>query len=112
MNPVFAVLGLSIAEVMLIVLVMMIVLLALIAAVVFLVVHFSQRKSAAAAPVITPSPAQSRRCPQCGATLGAAAPEGLCPACLLQHGIATDAPPVGQPAFTPPPFAELAKLFP
>src|SRR6185437_4469891 len=41
------------------------------------------------------------------------APEGLCPACLLQRGFATEggAPP-GAPPFTPPSLAELAKLFP
>ncbi|HEY2081734.1 MAG TPA: serine/threonine-protein kinase, partial [Verrucomicrobiae bacterium] len=66
----------------------------------------------------SPTPAQStevipRKCPKCGAELKADAPEGLCPACLLQRGLATEggAPP-GTPAFTPPPIAELAKLFP
>jgi serine/threonine protein kinase len=53
-----------------------------------------------------------RKCPQCGAELKPDLPEGLCPACLLQRGIATDAAPPGQPPFTPPPLAQLAKLFP
>ena len=54
-----------------------------------------------------------RQCPKCGAQLKPDVPEGLCPACLLQHGIATEggAPP-GTTAFTPPPLLELAKLFP
>lgn len=54
-----------------------------------------------------------RKCPKCGADLKTGAPEGLCPACLLQHGLATEggAPP-GTPPFTPPSLAELAKLFP
>jgi serine/threonine protein kinase/tetratricopeptide (TPR) repeat protein len=66
-------------------------------------------------PAAMPSSTQifPRKCPKCGAELKPDAPEGLCPACLLQHGIATEggAPP-GTPAFTPPPLAELAKLFP
>jgi serine/threonine protein kinase len=41
------------------------------------------------------------------------APEGLCPACLLQNAFATEGgAPSGAPAFTPPTLAELAKLFP
>ena len=28
-----------------------------------------------------------KKCPQCGATLAADAPEGLCPKCLLQQGL-------------------------
>ena len=54
-----------------------------------------------------------RKCPQCGAELKPDAPEGLCPACLLQRGIATEgAPPPGQRGFVPPPVAEIARLFP
>src|SRR5881394_3304708 len=30
--------------------------------------------------------ADARRCERCGATLGAYAPEGLCPKCMLQGG--------------------------
>jgi serine/threonine protein kinase len=65
------------------------------------------------APPAAPIHPQPRKCPKCGAILKPDAPEGLCPACLLQHGIATEggAPP-GTPAFTPPPLLELAKLFP
>lgn len=53
------------------------------------------------------------RCPQCGATLGAGALAGLCPACLLREGAADDSV-TGRPthAFVPPTVAELAALFP
>ncbi|HEX4265010.1 MAG TPA: protein kinase [Verrucomicrobiae bacterium] len=66
----------------------------------------------------TPPPAEAtqvmpHKCPKCGTELKADAPEGLCPACLLQRGLATEggAAP-GTPPFTPPLLAELAKLFP
>jgi serine/threonine protein kinase len=54
-----------------------------------------------------------RKCPQCGAELKPDVSEGLCPACLLQRGIATEggAPP-GTPPFVPPMIPDLAKLFP
>jgi predicted Ser/Thr protein kinase len=53
------------------------------------------------------------KCPKCGTILKSDVPEGLCPACLLQHGIATEGGvPAGTPSFTPPPIGELAKLFP
>jgi predicted Ser/Thr protein kinase len=69
---------------------------------------------AAPAPVVaTETVVMSRKCPQCGAALEADTPEGLCPACLLQRGFATEggAAP-GQPSFVPPAIEELAKLFP
>ena len=64
-------------------------------------------------PPVSPIHPVPRQCPKCGTLLKSDAPEGLCPACLLQHAFATEggAPP-GTPAFTPPPLAELAKLFP
>lgn len=53
------------------------------------------------------------RCPRCGQPIPGGAPAGLCPACLLAQGTATDlrdtAPAAG---FQPPPIAELATLFP
>src|ERR1700743_3170729 len=54
------------------------------------------------------------KCPKCGAELKSDAPEGLCPACLLQRGFATEGGggPPGTAPFTPPPLTELAKLFP
>jgi len=53
------------------------------------------------------------KCPQCGASLPASAPGGLCPACLLKQGAAEDTVTGGkQPAFTPPPISELAGKFP
>src|SRR6185312_8095457 len=55
----------------------------------------------------------SRQCPKCGTLLKSDAPEGLCPACLLQNAFATEGGvPPGTPPFTPPPLGELAKLFP
>jgi len=70
-------------------------------------------------PPVPPPPASDktkvmpRKCPQCGANLQPDAPEGLCPACLLQRGFGTEAgPPSGQSSFVPPPVDELAKLFP
>ncbi len=66
-----------------------------------------------APPVVPPTQPGSRKCPQCGAELKPDVPEGLCPACLLQRGIATEggAPP-GTPPFVPPTIPDLAKLFP
>jgi len=94
--------------------------------VVVAIVYFATRKSKAKPqPVRVPvSPANpppppaktevmSRQCPQCGAALKPDAPEGLCPACLLQRGFATEAgAPAGAGAFTPPPITELVQLFP
>ena len=65
-------------------------------------------------PVTDKTKIMPRQCPQCGAELKPDAPEGLCPACLLQHGIATEAGGGGAAAtsFVPPSFSELAQLFP
>lgn len=89
--------------------------------VIFFVIRASSKRgqngAGPQAPVQPPSAQQTqvfpRRCPKCGTALKPDAPEGLCPACLLQQGIATEggAPP-GTAAFTPPSLAELAKLFP
>ncbi|HXT58718.1 MAG TPA: serine/threonine-protein kinase, partial [Pirellulales bacterium] len=65
--------------------------------------------------------AETRVCPQCGAELPADAPEGICPKCLLQTGLAshsgigpehasTEPRPAGR--FEPPTIAELAQQFP
>lgn len=55
----------------------------------------------------------TRKCPHCGRPLGAGAPGGLCPACLLRMGVAEETVTEGsQPSFTPPTTAELAPLFP
>ena len=86
--------------------------------VVFVIVRlaFGKRSNPEVPPPTQPTspfPSSPRQCPKCGTLLKADVPEGLCPACLLQHAFATEggAPP-GTPAFTPPPLAELAKLFP
>jgi serine/threonine protein kinase len=94
-----------------------------VAAAIFLIVILLRRSTKSSAPPqsvppFTSPPASQqtavvRKCPKCGADLKAGLPEGLCPACLLQHGLATEgAAPPGSPPFTPPPLAELAKLFP
>jgi serine/threonine protein kinase/Tfp pilus assembly protein PilF len=90
-------------------------LLTLIGAAVFLIMHFLRRKKSQSPPPRTAPSTQiiPRKCPQCGAELKPDVSEGLCPACLLQRGIATEggAPP-GTPPFTPPIIPDLAKLFP
>ncbi len=72
-----------------------------------------REKKNPAPPVAPSTQIIPRKCPQCGAELKPNVSEGLCPACLLQRGIATEggAPP-GTPPFTPPTIPDLAKLFP
>ena len=58
-------------------------------------------------------PTEAGRCPQCGASLPAGALGGLCPACLLKQGAASDTnPEPGAKPFEPPSVAEVARLFP
>ena len=55
------------------------------------------------------------RCPRCRALLAPNAPEGLCPACLMEQGLETGPAPERKGAtgrFTPPRTDELAPLFP
>ena len=57
--------------------------------------------------------ATGRRCPQCGAPLSAGALDGLCPACLLQQGVAAESAVAGVAAsFQPPSVEEIARWFP
>jgi serine/threonine protein kinase len=85
----------------------------LIGAVIVLTVRFLFKKKSPVPPVALSTQILPRKCPQCGAELKSDVPEGLCPACLLQRGIATEggAPP-GTPPFVPPTIPDLAKLFP
>ncbi|HUB87204.1 MAG TPA: serine/threonine-protein kinase, partial [Verrucomicrobiae bacterium] len=101
-----------------------------IVAIVYFIVNLFKSKPAPAPTLPVPQPAMAqksslqpmpvaktevmpRKCPQCGAELKPDAPEGLCPACLLQRGIATEAgAPSGQSSFVPPSFSELSQLFP
>jgi hypothetical protein len=91
---------------------------AIILAAVGLVVYMAFRLASRNRPslprqAVAPPDVSTRKCPQCGADLKPDAPEGLCPACLLKRGIATEGGvPPGTPSFTPPSLAELAKLFP
>src|SRR5438128_7439222 len=63
--------------------------------------------------------AETRSCPQCGGPLPPDAPEGLCPQCLMQQGLAS-AEPAGEglpstgpyTPFTAPTPADLAAHFP
>ena len=81
----------------------------------FIIRSLFRTRSAPVPPVQQTAPIQPspRKCSKCGADLKSDVPEGLCPACLLQHGIATEGGvSPGAASFTPPPLAELAKLFP
>ena len=51
-----------------------------------------------------------RICPSCQKPIAADGPLGLCPECLVKSGL--DTGPVGETAFTPPPIAEISRLFP
>jgi hypothetical protein len=52
-------------------------------------------------------------CPNCGKLLEAGAPQGLCPACLMQGAFPTGTEPEGKSAkFIPPTVEELAVKFP
>ncbi|MHC1764195.1 MAG: protein kinase [Verrucomicrobiia bacterium] len=54
-----------------------------------------------------------QKCPQCGTPLPPGALEGLCPACLLKQGAATESGVQGQStAFEALPIEEVARLFP
>ena len=56
---------------------------------------------------------EGNRCSHCGTPLPGGALAGLCPACLLNQGIAADTRTEGRPgAFNPPSTADLAPLFP
>jgi len=86
-----------------------------------LIIYFVRRgdQQKSGLPPVPPPPAVTKteviphKCPQCGVALQLDAPEGLCPACLLQRGFATEGgAPAGQSSFVPPPIPELAKLFP
>ena len=76
-------------------------------------IRLEESKKNPAPPVAPATQIIPRQCPQCGAELKSEVSEGLCPACLLQRGIATEggAPP-GTPPFIPPTIPDLANLFP
>ncbi|MGC3959415.1 MAG: serine/threonine-protein kinase [Verrucomicrobiota bacterium] len=68
----------------------------------------------AAKPAVIPrTEIITSKCPQCGTPLPGGALAGLCPACLLKAGGATEFVTEGkQGPFTPPTVEELAPLFP
>ena len=56
---------------------------------------------------------EPKQCPQCGTALKSDALAGLCPACLLKQGVATDSVTGASfKGFIPPSVQELAPLFP
>jgi tRNA A-37 threonylcarbamoyl transferase component Bud32 len=61
---------------------------------------------------------EGKQCIQCGATLAADAPQGLCPACLLKRGLETGSTAGGAPShqkpteYMPPSPTELGRYFP
>jgi len=55
---------------------------------------------------------EAKNCPTCGKPMPAAAPEGLCPACLLAQGAQADTREGKGARFEPPPLEEIRKLFP
>ncbi len=64
-------------------------------------------------PLVPPTEVVPVKCPQCGTPLPSGALAGLCPACLLKMGAATDtATDAKQKTFVPPDIAELAAKFP
>jgi serine/threonine protein kinase len=120
MNPILAMFGINSTLLTVLaffaVIAIILAILLLLAALAFAVFRHFENKKFNSPPSRSPASTfvlPQRKCPQCGAELKPDAPEGLCPACLLKRGIATEggAPP-GTPPFTPPPLAELVKLFP
>src|ERR1017187_7363966 len=76
-------------------------------------IRLEESKKNPAPPIAPSTRIIPRKCPQCGAELKPDVSEGLCPACLLQRGIATEGGlPPGPPPFVPPTIPDLAKLFP
>src|SRR5205823_10215129 len=80
-------------------------------------------RDAARRPPEHPAMTEAHACPDCGSELPADAPEGLCPQCLMQSGLAANwstpselknqhstGPHPGY--FVPPEPAELAQYFP
>src|ERR1039458_586189 len=119
-EPMFGMIGINGGEILLILLALLFWVLVVGGIVAIAIVLTRRNKRADPSPVPSQTPPVvpstqiiSRRCPQCGAELKTDVSEGLCPACLLQRGIATEggAPP-GTPPFVPPTIADLARLFP
>jgi serine/threonine protein kinase len=64
-------------------------------------------------PAASPTTIINSNCPRCGTPFSSDALAGLCPACLLKMGAATDTvTDAKQPPFIPPVLAELAAKFP
>jgi predicted Ser/Thr protein kinase len=64
-------------------------------------------------PGSNPNVPDNRKCPQCGTPLPAGVLAGLCPACLLKQGAATDSATQAESrSFVPPSVEEIAQRFP
>ncbi len=55
---------------------------------------------------------ETKTCPSCGKPVPEGALAGLCPACLLAQGAATETREGGTPHFQPPSLGEISRLFP
>ena len=98
LDPILSIMGLGGVELVLVVATVMFAFVVFVGGAV-LVVYFLTRQKRESKPPPPPAGAPgggaaarpaSTHCPQCGAKLPAGAPEGLCPACLLKRGMATD----------------------
>jgi tRNA A-37 threonylcarbamoyl transferase component Bud32 len=120
-EPMLALFNLGGGEIILILVLLFffgIVSLAGLAAIIFLATQKSKTSPAPSSPPLQP-PVQaatkiiSKNCPQCGTQLQPDAPEGLCPACLMKHAMASEpAAKQGDKPFVPPDIAELTAKFP
>ena len=110
-QPMFGML-VSFVEILLIVFVLIVVPLT-IAGIILLVIWLTRRNRQKPP---TPSASTKRLCPQCGKEMSPDAPQGLCPACLMQVALGTQGAgntPRSETEKTPPPTpAELAARFP
>src|SRR6185312_12032194 len=114
LEPMLALFNLGGGEIILLLAILLI--FALVAVVLGIIIFVIARPRGKSAPVVPPTapimppPTPGggtevipRKCPKCGADLKSDAPEGLCPACLLQRGFATEGGALpGTPPFTPP----------
>jgi len=118
----FSLIGLSSGEILLLLVAMLIFFAMLVGGAVLAIFFWTRNQKKESKPPPPPpgpwhgAPAAqpvSAPCPQCGAKLPAGAPEGLCPACLLKRGMASEPGAAEQQeVFVPPEVADLAAKFP
>jgi tRNA A-37 threonylcarbamoyl transferase component Bud32 len=121
LDPIFSIIGVGGGEMVIILATILVFVVFVIGAIVLVVFLVTRQKREAKAPAPSLGPLGggaaarpvSTHCPQCGAKLPSGAPEGLCPACLLKRGMATEAGAADQhESFVPPEVADLAAKFP